>query len=84
MTRYLRANHKQQGEITPRRTSRILGVHIETVYNWCRQAADGRGPLAGSVRQSITGWYYIDADTVKIMSNGHGKTAPEVDEKKPT
>lgn len=75
MVRYLRTNTRLTGEITPQRAARILEVHRETVYRWCQEAIEGRGPMKGAVRQSVTGWYYIDSKAVKILAE-RGKPAP--------
>lgn len=67
MDRFLRTNNKLPGEITPRRAARMLGIHEDTVYRWCQEALEERGPLRGAVRKSITGWYYIGSIAIEKL-----------------
>lgn len=58
------------GEITPRRAARMLGVHQETIYRWCKDAIAGReSRLTGFVRQSVTGRYFIDSAAIVVDKN---------------
>lgn len=82
MTRPDIRNKKLPGEITPRRAARLLGIHEETVYRWCRGAFNGgRSPLDGWVRRSVTGWYYIDSVAIRDMLDDR-KPKPTADETK--
>lgn len=61
-------NVKFPGEVTPRRAARLLGVHQETTYRWCKEAVEeGRGKFAGFVRKSVVGWYYIRIEGVSAV-----------------
>jgi transposase-like protein len=66
MTRHQLKNIKQPGEVTPRRAARILGVHEETVYRWCKDAVDeDKGHFRGAARRSVVNWYYIKLSAVE-------------------
>ena len=54
----------------------MLGIHDDTIYRWCKDAVDGRGPLRGTVRKSLTGWYYIQTSAIEHIGE-NGKPAPD-------
>jgi len=53
--------------VTPRRAARLLGIHKETVYRWCRDAVEGKKSRLRDVRRSVTGRYLIAERDVKRL-----------------
>jgi hypothetical protein len=61
-------SNKREGEITPHQLQKRTGCHRNTAYLWCKQACTrGDGPLAGSVRQDVTGHYWIKTAAVDAI-----------------
>lgn len=51
-------------KVGPRAAARVLGVHPNTMYAWCRAAAAGEETPLGGVgveRNPLTGRYALDA-----------------------
>jgi hypothetical protein len=46
----------------------MLGVHSNTVYDWCQKAIEGRPTKLRDVQQHpVTGYYAIDLEEVKSL-----------------
>jgi len=67
---------RRPGKISPTKAARLLGVHVNTVYTWCRRAVNGRPSRLRNVEQNaVTGYFYVDLDEVKAMK-GEGDPNP--------
>lgn len=51
----------QPAELSARRAARLLGCHVQTVYNWCKA---GRLETA---RIDVTGHYWIQRDEIEAL-----------------
>jgi len=52
---------RREGEITPARAAKLLGVHRDTIYRWVIAALDNRrGRLdRDDVRKDVTGYIWV-------------------------
>ena len=58
---------KRRGRVSPTRAARLLGVHTNTVYDWCRRAERGDElgfPTSSVERDDSNGYLYISLQTV--------------------
>ncbi len=61
---------RRQGEMSPRRAAKVLGVHRDTIYRWCRETMGGKETMLDeAVRADDTGHYYLDAERVKDIAD---------------
>lgn len=60
---------RNPGKISPTKAARILDVHVNTVYAWCRAAVDGRPGRLRHVKQHVNGYYQIDLDEVRVLAD---------------
>jgi transposase-like protein len=61
-------------EYSARVTARELGVHINTVYRWCKDAKDGLSDKfePGEVRLDASGHWFQKAAKVTELKKKHG------------
>lgn len=54
--------------VSPRKAARMLNVHYNTVYSWCRDAIGGCPTKLHKVKQNtLTGRYMIDLAEIKKL-----------------
>jgi len=63
----------KEKRISPRRAASILGVHINTVHNWCKNSVDGLPSRLEDVKKTVTGYYLINADEVRKLTKNSKK-----------
>lgn len=56
---------RQAGKIQPRKAAKLLGVHLNTVYAYCRRAVAGEASPLREVHQNpLTGYYWLSLTDV--------------------
>ena len=59
---------RKSGMVSPAKVARLLDVHINTVYLWCRKAVAGEPTKLKNVeRHAVTGYYWIDLKEVEAL-----------------
>jgi hypothetical protein len=55
--------------VSPRRAATLIGVHYNTVYNWCRAAERGeQTQLAHVERDPANGYFRVSLEGVQLAS----------------
>ena len=63
---------RKKGEISPRKAAKLVGVHIDTMYEWCRAAHRGKpSMLDGAVRRDSTKHYWINREFVDDLADNY-------------
>jgi len=64
---------RRKGKCSPSKAARILGVHTNTIYNWCRAVEGGQPTRIKKVeRHPVTGYLYLDLDEIRGIKGGGG------------
>jgi DNA-binding transcriptional regulator YdaS (Cro superfamily) len=58
-------------KISASKAARMLGIHRNTVYAWCKDAVDGNpSKLQGVERNPMTGRYMIEVSEIRRLKGG--------------
>jgi hypothetical protein len=61
---------RESGKVSPAKAARLLGLHYNTVYAYCRAAVSGRPSRLVNVSQNpVSGYYQIDLHEVNSLRN---------------
>jgi len=63
---------RKKGFVSPTKAARFLGVHVNTVYSWCKRAESGSPTRLQNVERTRAGYYYIDLNELKALKGTSG------------
>ncbi len=61
---------REKGEVSVTQAARLLGLHADTVRDWCQEALEG-GRARLSVRQDVAGRYWLMRTEVVAYRRDH-------------
>ena len=63
-----RMTRDRDEEVSPRWAAEYLGVHLQTVYRWCRDAIDGKTTRVRHVRRDFLGRFWLKREEIRSLT----------------